>query len=209
MADAYLTVAGEGVHETEINRSRFRCALAPVATEEEALAFLARVRADHPTATHHCHAYVIGADAEIQKSGDDGEPGGTAGLPMLRMLLRREVRYTVAVVTRWFGGTKLGAGGLIRAYGGVVGQALDAVGTVTRRRLRLATVAVSHQRAGRLENELRGTGHRVGEVVYGARGVTIQVALPEADLDSFRAWLSTATAGEATLTLGEQTYAAG
>ncbi|RKN44860.1 IMPACT family protein [Streptomyces hoynatensis] len=209
MADAYVTVAREGVHETEVSRSRFRCALAPAASEEDALAFLARVRAAHPAASHHCHAYVIGADAEIQKSGDDGEPGGTAGLPMLRMLLRRDVRYAVAVVTRWFGGTKLGAGGLIRAYGGAVGQALDAVGTVTRRQWRLATVAVSHQRAGRLENDLRGTGHRVREVAYGPRGVTIEVALPEAGIGAFRAWLSTATAGTATLALGERTYAEG
>lgn len=109
MQDQYRTVAREGVHETEINRSRFLCALAPAATEEEAQAFLARVRREHPGASHHCFAYVIGADASVQRAGDDGEPGGTAGVPMLQMLLRREVRYAVAVVTRYYGGVKLGA----------------------------------------------------------------------------------------------------
>lgn len=129
MQDEYRTVAREGVHETEINRSRFLCALAPAATEREAQDFVARIRKEHPTASHNCYAYVIGADASVQKASDDGEPGGTAGVPMLQMLTRREMRYVVAVVTRYYGGVKLGAGGLIRAYGGAVGEALDALGT--------------------------------------------------------------------------------
>ncbi|HJX87877.1 MAG TPA: YigZ family protein, partial [Gemmatimonadales bacterium] len=132
MQEQYRTVARAGVRETEINRSRFLCALAPAATEQEAQEFIARVRKEHPTASHHCYAYVIGADASVQKSSDDGEPGGTAGVPMLQMLLRRGMRYVVAVVTRYYGGIKLGAGGLIRAYGGAVGEALDTVGTITR-----------------------------------------------------------------------------
>lgn len=148
MQDEYRTVAHAGVHETEVNRSRFLCALAPAATEKEAQDFVASVRKEHADATHNCYAYVIGADAAIQKASDDGEPGGTAGVPMLQMLLRRDMRYVVAVVTRYYGGVKLGAGGLIRAYGGAVGEALDAVGTLTRRRFRLATVTVDHQRAG-------------------------------------------------------------
>ncbi|TDC20769.1 YigZ family protein [Streptomyces sp. 8K308] len=208
MRDGYLTVAGEGEHETEVNRSRFLCALAPVADEAAAQAFVARARQRHPTASHHCYAYVIGADAAVQKSGDDGEPGGTAGLPMLQMLLRREVRFTVAVVTRWFGGIKLGAGGLIRAYGGAVGAALDMVGTVSRRRLRLADVTVGHERAGRLENELRAAGHPVREVRYGAE-VVIRIGLPEADVEIFRAWLAGATTGAARLDLGGEVYEAG
>src|SRR5215203_5363827 len=106
--EQYVTVAGEGVHETEISRSRFLCALAPAATEEEAQEFIARIRKEHPGANHNCWAYVIGADGSVQKASDDGEPGGTAGVPMLQMLTRREIRYTVAVVTRYFGGTKLG-----------------------------------------------------------------------------------------------------
>ncbi|GGT25956.1 YigZ family protein [Streptomyces kurssanovii] len=205
MQEQYRTVAREGVHETEINRSRFICALAPAATEEEAQAFVARIRREHPTATHNCFAYVVGADAAVQKASDDGEPGGTAGVPMLQMLMRREMRYVAAVVTRYYGGVKLGAGGLIRAYGGVVGEALDTLGTVTRKRFRLATVTVDHQRAGKLENDLRATGRQVRDVTY-TDTVSISVGLPDADVDAFRAWLADVTAGTAGLELGGEAY---
>lgn len=205
MQEQYVTVAGEGSHETEVKGSRFVCFLAPAATEEGARAFLARVRAEHPGATHHCWAYVIGADGGVQKSDDDGEPGGTAGLPMLQMLTRRGVRCAVAVVVRYFGGTKLGAGGLIRAYGGAVGEALDAVGTRVRRRCRLVTVTTDHERAGRLENDLRSSGRPVLEVTYAAE-VTIELGLPEAELDEFRGWLADSTAGTARLAVGGETY---
>ncbi|MFH8370135.1 YigZ family protein [Streptomyces sp. NPDC018031] len=205
MQERYRTVAREDEHEIEINRSRFICALAPAATEREAQEFLQRVRDRHPTATHNCFAYVIGADGAVQKAGDDGEPGGTAGVPMLQMLLRRDMRYVVAVVTRYYGGVKLGAGGLIRAYGGAVGEALDTVGTVVRQRFRLATVTVDHQRAGKLENDLRATGRAVREVRY-AEAVTIEVGLPEAEVDAFRGWLADVTAGTAALRLGGEAY---
>ncbi|MFE9866229.1 YigZ family protein [Streptomyces sp. NPDC005506] len=205
MQEQYRTVARAGVHETEINRSRFICALAPAATEQEAQDFVARIRREHPTASHNCFAYVIGADASVQKASDDGEPGGTAGVPMLQMLMRRETRYVVAVVTRYYGGVKLGAGGLIRAYGGVVGEALDELGTITRRRFRLATITVGHQRAGRLENDLRATGLAVREVRY-AEAVIIEIGLPDSDVESFRSWLADATAGEALLELGGEAY---
>lgn len=124
---------------------------------------------------------------------------------MLQMLTRREMRYVVAVVTRHYGGVKLGAGGLIRAYGGAVGEALDVVGTLTRQRFRIATVTVGHQRAGRLENELRATGRTVREVRY-AEAVSIEIGLPDADVEEFRRWLADATAGEAELELGEEAY---
>ncbi|MBK3532367.1 YigZ family protein [Streptomyces sp. MBT67] len=205
MQEQYRTVARAGVHESEINRSRFLCSLAPAATEEEAQDFVARVRKEHPTASHNCFAYVIGADASVQKASDDGEPGGTAGVPMLQMLMRREMRYVVAVVTRYYGGVKLGAGGLIRAYGGVVGEALDALGTLTRQRFRLATIRVDHQRAGKLENDLRATGRDVREVRY-AEAVTMEIGLPDGDVEAFTAWLADTTAGTATLELGGEAY---
>ncbi|MFJ4715232.1 YigZ family protein [Streptomyces sp. NPDC088785] len=205
MQDEYRTVAREGVHETEVNRSRFLCALAPAATEEEAQAFVAGVRREHPAASHHCYAYVIGADAGVQRASDDGEPGGTAGVPMLQMLTRRDMRYVVAVVTRYYGGVKLGAGGLIRAYGGAVGEALDALGTVTRRRFRLATVTVDHGRAGKMENDLRATGRDVRDVRY-AEAVTLEIGLPEGDVERFRAWLADVSAGTAGFELGGEAY---
>jgi uncharacterized YigZ family protein len=205
MPDEYHTVAREGSHETEVNRSRFRCALAPASGEREAQDFIGRIRREHADATHNCFAYVIGADAAVQKAGDDGEPGGTAGVPMLQMLLRRDMRYVVAVVTRYFGGVKLGAGGLMRAYGGAVGEALDAVGTTVRRRFRLATLTVDHQRAGRLHNDLRTAGREVRDVRYG-EAVTLTIALPDADVPAFRTWLADATAGSARFEPGEEAY---
>ncbi|MFI6938940.1 YigZ family protein [Streptomyces sp. NPDC050418] len=205
MQDEYRTVAREGVHETEVNRSRFLCALAPAATEQEAQDFIARIRKEHPTATHNCWAYVIGADGGVQKASDDGEPGGTAGLPMLQMLTRREMRYVVAVVTRYYGGVKLGAGGLIRAYGGAVGEALDTLGTLTMRRFRLVTVTVDHQRAGKLQNDLRSAGRDVRAMHYG-EAVTLEIGLPDAEVEDFRAWLADATAGTAGLELGAEAY---
>ncbi|MFD0437931.1 YigZ family protein [Streptomyces chartreusis] len=205
MQDEYRTVAHAGVHETEVNRSRFICALAPAATEQQAQDFLVAVRKEHADATHNCWAYVIGADAAIQKASDDGEPGGTAGVPMLQMLLRRDMRYVVAVVTRYYGGVKLGAGGLIRAYGGAVGEALDTLGTITRRRFRLATVTVDHQRAGKVQNDLRSTGREVRDVRY-AEEVTIEIGLPDTDVEAFRAWLADVTAGSAGFELGGEAY---
>jgi uncharacterized YigZ family protein len=205
MQEEYRTVAREAVHETEVKGSRFVCLLAPAGTEAEAREVLDRVRSEHPAANHHCWAYVLGADGGVQKSSDDGEPGGTAGLPMLQMLTRRGVRCAVAVVTRYFGGTKLGAGGLIRAYGGAVGEALDALGTVRRQRLRLVTVTTDHQRAGRLQNDLRAAGRDVREVRYGA-AVDIELAVPAREVDAFGSWLADATAGTALLRPGGDDY---
>ncbi|MCZ2524067.1 YigZ family protein [Streptomyces sp. HB2AG] len=208
MPQRYTTVARRGTHETEVKGSRFICTLAPADSERAAQEFVREIRALHPNATHNCAAYVIGADGRIQRSDDDGEPGGTAGTPMLQMLMRRGVRDVAAVVTRYFGGTLLGAGGLVRAYGGAVGKALDAVGTVTRERMLLAEVEVDHQRAGRLENDLRASGRPVRAVHYGARGVRIEVGLPSAEAGAFGTWLADTTAGAATLRMAGTEYTA-
>src|SRR4051812_48659133 len=148
MADRYLSVARTSVHEIEIKRSRFLCALAPVTSEEAAREFIAARRRADPQARHHCHAFVLGPDGRTQRSSDDGEPAGTAGTPMLEVLRRRELTDTVAVVTRYFGGVLLGAGGLIRAYGQSVSDALEVVGVLEHRRLHVVDVAVGYDPAG-------------------------------------------------------------
>jgi uncharacterized YigZ family protein len=204
--DRYLTVARAGVHESEIKRSRFLCALPPAGSEQAAQDFVRRIRKEHPGATHHCFAYVIGPDGRLHRASDDGEPGGTAGTPMLQVLLGREVRDTVAVVTRYYGGVQLGAGGLARAYGGAVSAALDEIGTAERRLLALVTVTVGHQRAGRLENELRAAGHAVRGVSYGGTAVTISLGVPAPGLDSFRSWLADTTSGTADLAVEGSAY---
>lgn len=196
MVDRYLTVARAGVHESEIKRSRFLCTLAPAAGEEAAQAVIRDVRREHPAASHNCFAYVIGPDGRLHRAGDDGEPGGTAGTPMLQVLLGREVRDTVAVVTRYYGGIQLGAGGLARAYGGAVSAALDEIGTVERRRLTLLAVTVDHARAGRLENDLRSAGHVLRDVRYGA-AVTLALGVPDGEVGAFTSWLADVTSGAA------------
>src|SRR5581483_10587232 len=184
----YLTVARAGEHETEVKRSRFVCALARVADEAEAQAFIAAVRKERWDARHHCTAFVVGDRPRRERSNDDGEPAGTAGAPTLEVLRRRGVTDTVAVVSRYFGGVLLGAGGLVRAYGGAVAAALDAVGLVERRPVALLGMEVDHQRAGRRENDLRAAGRAVREVAYEAAGVRIEVAVPEPETEAFAAW---------------------
>ena len=123
---SYKTVRQAAQDEFIINKSRFIGYASPCATEEEALAFLKRIREKHRDATHNCYAYVIGENAGIMRYSDDGEPGGTAGLPMMEVLKNRGVVNCCVVVTRYFGGVLLGAGGLVRAYTHGCAIALDA-----------------------------------------------------------------------------------
>ncbi|MFJ1707954.1 YigZ family protein [Kitasatospora sp. NPDC088346] len=193
----YLTIRRSVSHETEIKKSRFICHLARVADEDEAQAFVAAVRKQYWDARHNCTAFVVGDGSPRERSNDDGEPGGTAGVPMLEVLRRRGVTDTVAVVTRYFGGIKLGAGGLVRAYGNAVSEALDEAGLLERRPVALLAVTAGHTRAGRLENELRAAGYAVRDLTYLADGVRIEVGVPEDAVTGFHAWLAEATGGTA------------
>ncbi|GAA1991903.1 YigZ family protein [Kitasatospora viridis] len=193
----YLTIRADGSHEIEVKRSRFICHLARAGDEQQAQEFIAGIRKRYWDARHNCTAFVVGEEQRRERSSDDGEPGGTAGVPMLEVLRRRGVTDTVAVVTRYFGGVLLGAGGLVRAYGGAVSAALDEVGLVERRPVALLEVAVDHARAGRLENELRAAGHAVRGSHYDAGGVRIEVGVPEPELPAFHAWLAETSGGAA------------
>lgn len=125
MVESYLSVYGEVEAETIIERSRFICKARRVEGEDDARAFIEEVRKAHSTATHNCYAYVASEDGNIMKFSDDGEPQGTAGMPMLEVLRNRKIMMTAVVVTRYFGGIKLGAGGLVRAYSGAVADCLN------------------------------------------------------------------------------------
>ncbi len=114
----------EFMNEFEIEKSRFICYLNRAFNEEEAKAYILRIKKLHPNATHHCSAFLIGEHSELQRSNDDGEPSGTAGVPMLESLRMNKMNDVVAVVVRYFGGIKLGAGGLIRAYSKSVSEAI-------------------------------------------------------------------------------------
>lgn len=126
----YKTIKADGSAEEDIKKSRFICHLKRVETEEEAREFITQIKKDHYKANHNCSAFILGESGQIKRSSDDGEPSGTAGIPMLGVLEALEVTNVVAVVTRYFGGIKLGAGGLIRAYAGSVSHAIKEIGRV-------------------------------------------------------------------------------
>ena len=130
MKKPYLTIKENGEATIEIKKSEFICSLARTETEEEARAFIDEIKTKHRKATHNCFAYMIGLNDEIQRESDNGEPSGTAGVPILEVLKNLELHNVTAVVTRYFGGIKLGAGGLIRAYSNATSNAIEKVGVV-------------------------------------------------------------------------------
>jgi uncharacterized YigZ family protein len=127
----YTAPRGTARGEVRDRGSRFLAVVAPAVSEEEAAAVVEALRREHPDATHHCYAWRLG-DEPRERSSDDGEPAGTAGVPILQVLRGRELSDVVAVVVRWFGGTKLGKGGLARAYAAAAGEAADAVPRLRR-----------------------------------------------------------------------------
>lgn len=149
------TIAVRVEHEVVIKKSRFIATLVPVRSMAEADTEIAALRRRYWDAGHNCTALVVGTHADQQRSSDDGEPSGTAGIPMLEVLRHRDLTDLVAVVTRYFGGVLLGAGGLVRAYSGTVTEALDRARLVRREVLTEVTLDVPHADAGRLDNWLR------------------------------------------------------
>ena len=120
----YRTIRQDGQAQEEIKKSRFICHAKRVYSEEEARDFIAAIKKEHYKATHNCSAFIVGEKSEIKRTSDDGEPSGTAGVPMLGVMENHQVTNVCFVVTRYFGGIKLGAGGLIRAYAGSVALAI-------------------------------------------------------------------------------------
>ncbi|RPF21525.1 IMPACT family protein [Myceligenerans xiligouense] len=197
------TLARPVDHELVIKRSRFLTRLEPVPDAAAANAVIARIRKEFWDARHHCVAMVLGLRADQARSSDDGEPSGTAGVPMLDVLRHRDVTDVVAVVTRYFGGVKLGAGGLVRAYSGAVSGALDvaaASGAMLRRRLlHEIEVPVPHADAGRIDNLLRDWAGSHGAVVEAPAYddvARLRLLVPGAHLDALRADLAAASSGE-------------
>lgn len=157
----YLTVQKEAEASYIIQRSRFITYIRPVETEEEATEFISRIRKKHYDATHNCSAYTIGLNDDIQKADDDGEPSGTAGRPMLEVLKNRGLKNTAVVVTRYFGGIKLGAGGLVRAYGKAVTEGIEASGIYRMMLYGRWNVELSYELLGVVENQLRTGGYHI------------------------------------------------
>ena len=184
--------------EQTIDRSRFICTLARVDSADAAHAFVREVSAELAGATHHCWAFVAGPPACTNRVGmsDDGEPHGTAGRPMLTVLLHSGVGEVAAVVTRHYGGVKLGTGGLARAYGGTVQLALETLARAERVDYAWLTVGFGYASIAAVQQILAASGAEIDATAYDA-DVRYDVRVPRGRLDGLRAALADATRGEA------------
>ena len=191
----YYVPTGPGESEYVEKRSRFLGQVRPVESEEEARAFVAAVKKEHYDARHNCWCYLLRGGPE--RYSDDGEPQGTAGIPMLEVLRREGVTNAVCVVTRYFGGVLLGAGGLFRAYTRCAKDALDAAGISVVRRWVAMDVPCSYAAAERFKQEVAAFDGAVEDVQYGA-GVTLRALLPEERSEAFAARIFDVSGGAVT-----------
>ncbi|CAH0155820.1 MULTISPECIES: YigZ family protein [Peribacillus] len=205
MLTQYLTVAGRGEHEIVIEKSRFISHIARVETEDAAQAFIQEIKKKHKDATHNCSAYMIGEQNQIQKALDDGEPSGTAGVPILEVLKKKDLKDTAVVVTRYFGGIKLGAGGLIRAYSKATSEGINSTGMVIRKLMRVISTTVDYTWLGKLENELRSSIYQIKEIQY-LDQVNILVYVEETQKETYTAWITELTNGQGHITEEEMLY---
>lgn len=194
----YRTVKEYGESEYVIQKSKFLTFVKRAESEEEAIDFINEIKKLHHTATHNCSAYMIGEHDNIQKANDDGEPSGTAGVPMLEVLKQLELKDTVVVVTRYFGGIKLGSGGLIRAYGRATSEGISATGTVERRLHSLMKVTIDYTWLGKVENEARQSPYPLKDIIY-TEGVDLFLYVPISMDAVFTEWMAEITNGQAVI----------
>jgi uncharacterized YigZ family protein len=159
MLDSYRCARDEAVIEFVVNKSRFIGYCFPVQTEQQALEKLEIIRKKHWDATHNCYAYSIGERGDIARFSDDGEPSGTAGMPMMEVIRQRGITNVLVIATRYFGGILLGAGGLVRAYSKTTAEALSAAGVLVMKRTAFYALEVEYSLWGKIESFLRAGGY--------------------------------------------------
>ena len=194
MDKSIITIKQAHSIENVISKSRFIAYIKPVLTENEAKAFIDEIKTKHKDATHNCSAYTVGPEMNIQKANDDGEPSGTAGIPMLEILKKLEIHNVCVVVTRYFGGIKLGAGGLIRAYSGAVRDVIYDIGRVELREAIPVTVTLDYDQTGKFEYELASTTFLLREQFYTDK-VSYQIDVVKNEYDAFIDFLNRITSG--------------
>lgn len=194
MDKSIITIKQAHSIENVISKSRFIAYIKPVSTENEAKAFIDEIKTKHKDATHNCSAYTVGPEMNIQKANDDGEPSGTAGIPMLEILKKLEIHNVCVVVTRYFGGIKLGAGGLIRAYSGAVRDVIYDIGRVELRKAIPVTVTLDYDQTGKFEYELASTTFLLREQFYTDK-VSYQIDVVKNEYDAFIDFLNRITSG--------------
>ena len=205
MLNKYYTVKQAGSHEIIIQKSRFIGYVERVNTENEANEFIQKIKKQHYNATHNCSAYIIGYHDQIQKSNDDGEPSGTAGIPMLEVLKRLNLKNTAVVVTRYFGGIKLGAGGLIRAYSSTTSKTIKEIGIVKGELMQGISLTIDYPLLGRVENVLHQSPHVIDEINY-LEKVELIVYVHIQDVDSFKEEMINLTNDQIVITERDKKY---
>jgi uncharacterized YigZ family protein len=201
----YFMPARNGTHEIMIEKSRFICHVYRVETLEEATIHINKIREIHTRANHNCVAYLIGENNEFGRAADDGEPSGTAGAPMLDVLQRQNIRNCLVVVTRYFGGIKLGSGGLIRAYGSAVSAGLKAIGLVHRIKMRSVWIRCDYSLFDTLQSKIKSQGYTIGQVEYSDR-VKLEALVEVIDTERFTKWIVEFTNDTVVVTIGETSF---
>ncbi|MFW5498201.1 MULTISPECIES: YigZ family protein [unclassified Maridesulfovibrio] len=190
--------------EETIKKSRFICDIRPVTTREEAKEFIASIKSEFPDARHHCSAFIAGPPQTGDMGmSDDGEPQGTAGKPMLQVLQGSGIGDIAAVVTRYFGGIKLGTGGLVRAYSGAVQQGLEALEVVMKVPMRILTLEISYAQEGMLRRMLDEYRAEIEEQSFGA-SLMFTLIMPSDQVEAFCARIVEDTNGTAELLVEEE-----
>lgn len=205
MTEPYLTIAKNTTYEQTIKKSRFICSIARVSSEEEAQQFITSIQAANKKATHNCFAYMIGDNDRIQRESDNGEPSGTAGIPILESLKLAKIHNVVAVVTRYFGGIKLGAGGLIRAYSNTATEAIHQAGLVQRIKQAILKITVTYALHDPLLYYLKENNLEVAGEEYGVN-VETSIYVNETDLEDVKEKLINRFNDQLQITEGDQRF---
>ena len=204
---SYKTVKQYGEGEIEEKKSRFLGKIIPVETEEEALAFIEKTKKQYWDARHNCYAYIIGEHCECVRCSDDGEPSGTAGKPMLEVLQNQELRNVAAVVTRYFGGTLLGTGGLVRAYTQATQEALKEARIATMTPVAIMTIQTDYNAIGKIKYVLAQEDITIQNEEYTV-DVVVTAAVPLTEMDSLIKKLTEVTNGKVVIEEKEQMFMA-
>lgn len=191
----FITIKENSYDEFVEKKSTFITHLVRVTSEEEAREFIQKMKKKHYDATHVCSCYVVGDNNEITRANDDGEPSGTAGAPMLDVLVKNEIKNVCATVIRYFGGTKLGTGGLVRAYGGGVINALKNATLVERKDALEIRLELDYSLNGKIEYEIEKTNFIVNNLEYTDK-IIYTIYVMEEDYDSFQSWITNLTNGQ-------------